>query len=106
MEQLNWYILTSSGDADNTCSVTSTVGVTVKISLLGSNNRSWSVAVLVVLLTEYCRDGDELAWHGISLGCEGGARTWKDICWWCQSRYTYYNNTNANCQCKQVVFLN
>ena len=34
MEQLNWYILTSSGDADNTCSAISVVGITGNISLL------------------------------------------------------------------------
>ena len=81
---MNWYILTSLGDADFTSCVTSIVGVTGNISLLGSNNGSWfvvSTLVLVVLLIEYCRDG---RWrHGISWGCEGGACTWEDICWWC-----------------------
>ena len=82
MELMNWYILTLSGDADNTWSVVGVVGVTGNISFLG-NNRSWSVAstlVLVVLLKEYCRDGDELAWCGMSWGWEGGPCTWEDIC--------------------------
>ena len=84
MELLNWYILTSLGDADFTNCVTSTVGVTGNISLLGSNNGSWSVVstlVLVVFLIEYRGDEDEFTWHGISRDCESGAWTWKDICW-------------------------
>ena len=75
MELLNWYILTLSGDADNTCSA---VGVTGNISFLG-NNRSWSVAsTLIVLLIEHCRDEGGLAWHGLSWGL---VCTWKNICW-------------------------